>query len=142
MKLLATDIQATGGLAVAGDNAYFGTSDSLELIPLSGGSPKVMVTGAKPVGLGIGGSSLIWEDASDAAKTEVLSVPLDALDFTAHSAAGATVATVPTRPPPVDSSRCFCPGATPANAATTGTAARTSCSEAQRITPSVPMQTL
>jgi hypothetical protein len=94
MKLLATDIQATGGLAVAGDNAYFGTTDSLELIPLSGGSPKVMVTGAKPVGLGIGGSRLIWEDASDSAKTEVLSVPLDALDFTAHGAAGDTVASV------------------------------------------------
>jgi hypothetical protein len=94
MKLLAMDVQATGGLAVEGDNAYFGTADSLQRVAASGGSPKVMVSGAKPVALGIDGTKLIWEDASDSAKTEVLSVPLDALDFAAHGAAGATVATV------------------------------------------------
>jgi len=94
MKLLATDVQATGGLAVAGDNAYFGTADSLQRITSSGGSPKIMVSGAKPVALGIDGNKLIWEDASDSTKTEVLSVPLDALDFAAHGAAGDAIATV------------------------------------------------
>src|SRR4051812_16275399 len=97
MKLLATNVRALGGLAVDDKYAYFGTADGLQRIPLSGGSPNVMVTGAKPVALGIDGGKLIWEDASDPTKTEVLSVPLDALDaldFTAHGDPGDSVAKV------------------------------------------------
>jgi hypothetical protein len=81
LTVLATGVQAAAGLEVDATYAYFGTSDSIERIPLAGGAPVVMVSGSSPGAMALVGSEIIWIDGSLPMQTQILAVPVTAVGW-------------------------------------------------------------
>jgi hypothetical protein len=81
LTVLATGVQAAAGLEVDTTDIYFGTSDSIERMPIAGGAPVVMVSGANPGAMALVGSTIIWIDGTVPMQTRILSVPLTAVGW-------------------------------------------------------------
>lgn len=89
LTVLATGITAPGGLAVDATYAYFATSSGISRVPLAGGSPVMMVSGASPLSMALSGNALVWSDATIASTTTVLTVPVTAVGWSAFGAGDA-----------------------------------------------------
>ncbi|HLK39582.1 MAG TPA: hypothetical protein VKU41_22655 [Polyangiaceae bacterium] len=88
LTVIAQGVQASAGLEVDATNAYFAATDSIQRIPLSGGTPTVMVSGASPAGMALAGGSLIWSDGTVPMQTRILSAPLTAVGWAVPGSPG------------------------------------------------------
>ena len=85
LTVVATGLPVTVGLEVDATNAYLVTSSALLRLPLSGGTPEMMVAGAKPVATAIDADNIYWIDGGVTGQTTILRAPLTATGWAAFA---------------------------------------------------------
>jgi hypothetical protein len=96
LTVLATGLPRTVALEVDATNFYLATSSALLRLPLSGGTPETMISGAAPVATAIDADNLYWIDGGVTGQTTILRAPLAATGWAAFpgDAGGAQTATM------------------------------------------------
>ena len=88
LTVVAAGLPMTVGLEVDGTNAYLVTSSALLRLPLSGGTPAMMVSGVAPVATAIDADNIYWIDSGVAGQTTILRAPLTATGWAAFAGDG------------------------------------------------------